>query len=92
MACCVFGSGITVAVAVEGSVTTLMLGEEGLLVVPTVAKNEGSILQKMSRKQKLTADNCREDETIAKKIAENDEGVAKSTLQNGVETVIKNQQ
>ena len=35
---------------------TLVLGEEGLLVVPDATKTEGSILQKMSRKkkQKLT--------------------------------------
>jgi hypothetical protein len=64
MTCCVFERGITVGVAAEGSMTalmlgeealTLVLGEEGLLVVPAAAKTEGSILQKMSRKkQKLT--------------------------------------
>jgi hypothetical protein len=39
--------------------------------VQTVVKTEGSILHKMSRKQKLTIDNCREAETITKKIAKN---------------------
>jgi hypothetical protein len=56
MTCCVFERGITIIIAVEGSMTALMLGEEGLPVVPAAAKTEGSILQKMSRKkkQKLT--------------------------------------
>jgi len=36
---------------------TLVLGVERLPMVPAAAKTEGSILQKMSRKQKLTADN-----------------------------------
>jgi hypothetical protein len=31
---------------------TLVLGEEGLPVVPDATKTEGSILQKMSRKKK----------------------------------------
>jgi hypothetical protein len=66
MTCCVFERGITAAVVTEGSMTTLMfgeealtlvLGEEGLPVVLVAAKTEGSILQKMSRKQKLTNDN-----------------------------------
>jgi hypothetical protein len=60
MTCCVFERGITIIVAVEGSMTalmlgeealTLVLGEEGLPVVPAAAKTEGSILQKMSRKK-----------------------------------------
>jgi hypothetical protein len=34
--------------------TALMLGEEGLMMVLAAAKTEGSILQKASRKQKLT--------------------------------------
>jgi len=46
---------------------TLVLGEEGLTMVPAVAKTEGSILQKVSRKQKLTSDKFREAETVAKK-------------------------
>jgi predicted hydrocarbon binding protein len=101
MTCCEFERGITAAVAAEGSMTALMLGEEALKlvlgeealpVVPAAAKTEGSILQKMSRKQKLTADNCREAETVAEKTAENVEAVAESTLQNGAETVIRNQQ
>jgi hypothetical protein len=54
MTCCVFERGITVVVAVEGSMTTLILGEEGLIMVSAAAKTEGSILQKVSRKQKLT--------------------------------------
>jgi hypothetical protein len=66
MTCCVFERGITATVATEGSMTalmfreealTLVLGEEGLPVVPAAAKTKGSILQKMSRKQKLTNDN-----------------------------------
>ena len=66
MTCCVFEREIIAAVTIEGSMTalmfgeealTLVLGEEGLPVVPAIAKNEGSILQKMSRKQKLTDDN-----------------------------------
>jgi hypothetical protein len=61
MTCCVFERGITVVVAVEGSITalmlgeeglTLVLGEEGLTVVPATAKTEGFILQKMSRKNR----------------------------------------
>ncbi|KAG6768074.1 hypothetical protein POTOM_026971 [Populus tomentosa] len=36
---------------------TLVLGEEGLPMVPAAAKTKGSKLQKMSRKQKLTDDN-----------------------------------
>jgi len=80
MTCYVFERGITAAIATEGIMTVLMLGEEaltlvlrekGLLVVQTVVKTEGSILHKMSRKQKLTIDNCREAKTITKKIAEN---------------------
>jgi len=64
MTCCVFEKGITIIVAVEGSMTALMLGEEALTlvlgeeglpvvlpVVPAAAKTEGSILQKTSRKQ-----------------------------------------
>jgi hypothetical protein len=54
MTCCVFERGITVVVAVKGSMTTLILGEEGLIMVSAAAKTEGSILQKVSRKQKLT--------------------------------------
>jgi apolipoprotein N-acyltransferase len=54
MTCCVFERGITVVVAVEGSMTALILGEEGLIMVSAAAKTEGSILQKVSRKQKLT--------------------------------------
>jgi len=54
MTCCVFERGITVVVAVEGSMTALILGEEGLIMVSPAAKTEGSILQKVSRKQKLT--------------------------------------
>jgi hypothetical protein len=38
MACCVFGRGITAAVAVEGNMTVLILGEEELLVVPAATK------------------------------------------------------
>jgi len=67
MTCCVFERGITAAVAAEKSMTALMLGEEGLTMVPAVAKTEGSILQKVSRKQKLTADKFREAETVVKK-------------------------
>jgi hypothetical protein len=61
MTCCVFKRRIIVVVAAEGSMTvlmlgeealTLVLGEEGLLVVPDATKTEGSILQKMSRKKK----------------------------------------
>ena len=53
MTCCIFERGITVTVAAEGSMTalmlgekalTLVLGEEGLPVVPAAAKTEGSIL------------------------------------------------
>ena len=53
MTCCVFERGITVGVMTEGSMTalmfgeealTLVLGEEGLPVVPAAAKTEGSIL------------------------------------------------
>jgi len=55
--------------------TTLMVGEEvltlvlgeGLTKVPAEAKTEGSILQKVSRKQKLYSDKFREAETVAKK-------------------------
>jgi len=54
MTCCVFERGITVVVGVEGSMTALILGEEGLIMVSAAAKTEGSILQKVSRKQKLT--------------------------------------
>jgi hypothetical protein len=54
MTCCVFERGITVVIAVEGSMTALILGEEGLIMVSAAAKTEGSILQKVSRKQKLT--------------------------------------
>jgi hypothetical protein len=54
MTCCVFERGITVVIAVEGSMTALILGEEGLIMVSPAAKTEGSILQKVSRKQKLT--------------------------------------
>jgi len=50
MTCCVFERGITTDVVVEESMTALMLGEEGLAMVPAVAKTEGSILQKVSRK------------------------------------------
>jgi len=54
MTCCVFERGITAAVAAERSMTalmlgeealTLVLGEEGLPVVPAAAKTGGSILQ-----------------------------------------------
>jgi hypothetical protein len=65
MTCCVFERGITAVVTAEGSMTALMLGEEaltvvlgeeGLPVVPAATKTKGSILQKMNRKkkQKLT--------------------------------------
>jgi hypothetical protein len=47
-------------------VLTLVLGE-GLTKVPAEAKTEGSILQKVSRKQKLYSDKFREAETVAKK-------------------------
>jgi hypothetical protein len=53
MTYCVFERGITVVVAVEGSMIALMLGEEaltlvleeeGLTMVPAATKIEGSIL------------------------------------------------
>ena len=61
MTCLVLEKGIIAVVATEGSIIVLMLGEDALALVlgeeeltlmQATTKTEGSILQKMSRKNR----------------------------------------